>query len=77
MLHSLGKRLLRLHLACQHRSLWRHALVQGSDIDLGLPPVAESASKARRRPLDIVEQSEQPRVCFQVDADALGCDTLP
>lgn len=46
-------------------------------MDLGLPPVAQSASKARRRPLDIVEQSEQPRVCFRVDADAQHCNTPP
>lgn len=47
-----------------------HILIQGSDVDLGLPLVADNASKARRRPLDIVEQSEQPRVCFQVAAAA-------
>jgi hypothetical protein len=52
------------------RSQWAHTLLQGSDVDLGLPPVEESTSRARRRPLDIVEQSEQPRVCFQVAADA-------
>jgi hypothetical protein len=52
-------------------------LAQGSDVDLGLPPVAQSASKARRRPLDILEQSEQPRVCFQVNADAMRCQSCP
>lgn len=64
------------HVNIIHHSHTFH-LVQGSDADLGLPPMADSTSKARRRPLDIVQQSEQPRVCFQVYADALGCKTLP
>jgi hypothetical protein len=56
---------------------WACILTQGSDVDLGLPPVAADGPKARRRPPDIVEQSEQPRVCFQVDADALQCIVPP
>jgi hypothetical protein len=68
-------RLLRLHLMRLYRSLWAHIPVQGGDGHLGLPPLADSASEARRRQHDAV-QSEQPHMCFQVDADALCCNAL-
>lgn len=52
-------------------------MLQGSNADLGLPPLQDHLEKGRqRRPLDILEQSEQPRVCFQVRAKAMPVDTV-
>lgn len=45
----------------------------GSNVDLGLPPLRADIDKRRqRRPLDILEQSEQLRVCFLLDPPLPG-----